>query len=507
MYLEHFQLARQPFSMVPSAANCIMAPGFKREYNRCVQGIEQLRGPVLVVGRSGCGKSTMLAAIERQFTDSLRTIVLNSAMIGSRLELVQCVMFELGLPYESENLGQIRLRLMDHLKSPRHCPRGLLLLVDEAHLLTTDVLEELRMMTNLVCAGRTQVRLVIAGSHGLEEKLAELESFNQRIGVRCGLAPMTRTDTMLFALGQIQLCGRDGREIFLPTALEEIHKISEGIQRVVCQVCDTALQMAAERDEAKINGDLIQLAWCELHQLPLPESRPESLAKHDEDSPGIVEFGSLDDEPGQPRQRTTSTKPAVAQHPAMATIDAGNDDDGADDSESTINDLLQQLHDIEARELPVDKEPPRRMEPDSSQLFGETFEQDEPVVDIQSQRTADLNRRAAALRVEEVPELQPPPPRRSWTLMEPEIVCTTMSVADLGSLNLNCAGVTTSDDQPAHLAEQPGPLAPRKSPQPSSIPMPAIDAPAGEVSPGQAIRMEYHELFRQLQSQTSQPGP
>ena len=294
MYIRHFNLNRRPFSRVPYATGCVMYPGLQAGFDRVEDGIESGSGPVLIVGPSGCGKSTLLALLVKRFEDELTVVTLNCASIDCRLELIQCLLFELGLPFDSDNVGELRLNLIDHLKSPEQCPHGLLLLVDEAHNLPIDVLEELRMITNLVCGSKHQIRLVIAGTRPLEEKLGhpQLESFIQRIAARCYLQKMSRSETMFFALAQLQMCGRDGREIFNPSALEKVFEITDGVPRLVSHLCDHSLKMAADGNRHQIDARIVQTAWLDLQQLP--DTTETEVFPSGSDG-GVIEFGSLDD--------------------------------------------------------------------------------------------------------------------------------------------------------------------------------------------------------------------
>lgn len=295
MYTRHFNLTQRPFSRVPAASRCVMYPGIQSCFERARDGIQECAGPVLVIGPSGCGKSMLLALLEQHFHQRLTTVTLNCATIDTRHELIQCLLFEMGLPFQSDCVGELRLKLIDHLKSPEQCPNGLLLLVDEGHNLPLEVLEELRMITNMVCGSRHQIRLVVAGGRALEEKLGhpQLESFSQRIGVRCYLQGMSRTETMYFALAQLQTCGRDGREIFQPSALEKVFDITDGVPRMVAHLCDHTLKMAARQGDEKINSRQVQAAWLDLQQLPAMPEIEDFQASGPESS--VIEFGSLDD--------------------------------------------------------------------------------------------------------------------------------------------------------------------------------------------------------------------
>lgn len=293
MYVEHFNLTSRPFSRVPSAASCVMFPSIKACYERACDGIQEGMGPVLVVGPSGSGKTMLLSLLENRFARELTVVTLNCAAIDSQQGLIQCLLFELGLPFESQSVGELRLKLIDHLKHEESCANGLIVMVDEAHNLPIEVLEELRMITNIVCGSQYPIRLVLAGGRPLEEKLAyrQLDSFNQRIGVRCYLQNMTRTESMFYILAQVQKCGRDGREIFQPSALEKIFDITDGVPRLVSQLSDHALRSAAQQQLSEIDSKLVRNAWADLQQLP-QTSEITNLHTPDE---SIIEFGSLNE--------------------------------------------------------------------------------------------------------------------------------------------------------------------------------------------------------------------
>ena len=327
MYVEHFNLTSRPFSRVPSAACCVMFPSMQDCFERACDGIEEGLGPVLVIGPSGSGKTMLLSLLENRFSQELAAVNLNCAAIDSQQGLIQCLLFELGLPFESQSVGELRLKLIDHLKHEESCASGLILMVDEAHNLPIEVLEELRMITNIVCGSQYPIRLVLAGGRPLEEKLAQrqLESFNQRIGVRCYMQNMTRTESLFYVLAQLQKCGRDGREIFQPSALEKIFDITDGVPRLVSQLSDHALRTAAQKQVVEVDSKLVRDAWSDLQQLP---QEPE-VTSFETPADGIIEFGSLSESGiiedsgfggGSPSVSTDFQFDPTAEEPGLGTL-------------------------------------------------------------------------------------------------------------------------------------------------------------------------------------------
>ena len=217
--------------------------------------------------------------------------------------------------------------------------------------MSVDVLEELRMITNLICGSQQQIRLVVAGTRALEEKLLhpQMESFNQRISTRCYMQPMTRTETMYYALTQMQACGRDGRDVFLPSALDRVHDITNGVLRLAAQLCDHVLKQSALAQSETIDASMVQRAWSDLQQLPI-EEEVVGFATTEQES-GIIEFGNLDDGSVSTFETSSSSEPVAptAEQQESAVFDTDEQFD------NQIEDVQDDVVSIESyREEPAE---------------------------------------------------------------------------------------------------------------------------------------------------------
>jgi hypothetical protein len=180
----------------------------------------------------------------------------------------------------------------------------MLLLLDEAHRLPLRLMEEVRMITNLVRNGQPRVRLVLAGSAALEERFArpDLESFSQRLSARCYLETLERAETISYVRSQIAGLGGTPDSIFTADALESVYEASGGIPRLINQLCDHALLLAFAGGSRQLNKDGIAEAWADLQQLPSPwnESTGKETAIPGPSAPkrneSVVEFGQLAEE-------------------------------------------------------------------------------------------------------------------------------------------------------------------------------------------------------------------
>jgi type II secretory pathway predicted ATPase ExeA len=282
------------FPMYPQVARYFPASSIEGARQKLGRAIERGDGPGLIVGGAGIGKSLLLQVMAAQFRERFDVVLLACARVCTRRALLQAILFELGLPYRQRDEGELRLSLLDHLLSAEKCPEGLLVLVDEAQSLSPALLDELRVMTNLIRGGSSRVRLVLAGSAALEETFAspELESFSQRLSARCYLAPFNREETTQFIRAQIAASGGTPDEVFAGDAYAAVFHATDGVPRLVNQLCDRALLLADSQDRHQVRRDLVQAAWADLQQLPAPwDSSTTTICSAS--SADIVEFGGL----------------------------------------------------------------------------------------------------------------------------------------------------------------------------------------------------------------------
>ncbi len=295
MYESFFQLSARPFLAAPLAERYYPSASAEHARNTVVRCVERAEGPALILGPAGTGKSTVCQVVAQQMRDRFRVAMLASARLCTRRALLQNILFELKLPYRDRDEGELRLSLIDALEPSDECPHGLLLIVDEAHMLPLRLLEEIRMITNLVRQGQPRVRVVMAASLILDERMASprLESFNQRVAARCYLQSMSRDETSGYIRAQISAVGGSPDCVFTGDALQAVHRATGGIPRLVNQVCDHVLLLSAIGRRAPVDAAAVEEAWADLQQLPTPWTRDAAGPGSPSD---ILEFGQLEDD-------------------------------------------------------------------------------------------------------------------------------------------------------------------------------------------------------------------
>jgi type II secretory pathway predicted ATPase ExeA len=368
------QLAEQDervFPLYPQAKRYFAAGSMEDARQRLTRAVERGDGPTLVIGAPGTGKSLLLQVLAAQFFEEFNVALPACARLCTRRALLQSILFELGLPYRSRDEGELRLSLLDHLLSEEECPSGLLLLIDEAQTMPIALLDELRVLTNLVRGDRPSVRLVLAGSSSLEECFAnpELESFSQRLAARCYIAPFRRDETAQYIRAQLGASGAMPDEIFAIDAYDAVFEATDGVPRLVNQLCDRALLAAKTSGRSRIERDVIQNVWADLQQLPAPWETP--APGPDEESSQVIEFGNLASEPVSAQ---TSIAYATIEEMPNTTLDAVEDNEL--DAEAEL------AESVDAGDNHIVKMPQKYVAAEThSDPFAEKFDDEEVVLD------------------------------------------------------------------------------------------------------------------------------
>jgi type II secretory pathway predicted ATPase ExeA len=300
MYESFFGFSQRPFTAAPRTDRYFPASAIEAARQTLERCIDRAEGCGLVVGPVGTGKSLLCQVLAEQFGDRMDAVVLSGAMISSRKELLQAITYELELPYKRLHEGELRLAMIDRLSPTEECPEGMLLIVDEAHLLSPKLLEELRLLTNLVRGGSPRVRLVMVGAPVLEERFAipRLASFNQRIVARCFLESFSAEETREYIRAQTAAGGAEPDSIWSAEALLSVHHATDGCPRLINQLSDMVLMLASVAQSRVVDVEMVNESWAELQQIPAPwntTSNPDAVGGAPSDST-VIEFGSLDDE-------------------------------------------------------------------------------------------------------------------------------------------------------------------------------------------------------------------
>ena len=282
MYEAFFGFVKRPFLATSTLDRYFPATCIEQTFQTAARAIQRGEGPVAIFGGTGLGKTMCCLRIADTFRRNFEVVMLSSSQIITRRALLQSLLFELRMPYRDMSEGELRLSLMSRLQPSTENPSdGLVLVIDEAQTMSMKLLDEIRLLTNVVRNGVSRVRLVLCGTLRLEDCLSHpsMDSLNQRLAARCYLTPLSSRETSKYVEHKIELSGVEGSSVMTKDALDAIFRGSDGIPRLIDQLADQSLMLACQDRERPVSAAMVGRAWCMLQQLPNPWSEPESISK------------------------------------------------------------------------------------------------------------------------------------------------------------------------------------------------------------------------------------
>jgi general secretion pathway protein A len=255
MYKEFYGLRANPFNVNPDPRYLFLTRHTEEALACLTYGIQSRKGFVLLTGEVGTGKTTLI----NKLLEWLRLQQVATAFIfNSRLNTTQFLdymMADFGIPCDSKAKSQILLRLYNWLLDRYRAGETAVLIVDEAQNLTDEVLEEIRMLTNLETFTEKLLQIVLVGQPELEQKLKtpQLRQLRQRLTLRAKTHPLTLEETKAYVQQRLRIAGSNGQQIFEPEAVVAIHGYASGIPRVINLLCEHCL-VSAFVDQQKTIG-------------------------------------------------------------------------------------------------------------------------------------------------------------------------------------------------------------------------------------------------------------
>jgi general secretion pathway protein A len=246
MYCEFFGFSEKPFTITPNPQFIYLSEQHREAFAHLLYGIDNHAGFIAMTGEVGTGKTTVLRTLlTRLDPERYRSaLIFNPCRSGEQLLANICREFGV-TPDERNSYGYLdALNLF--LLEQHAAGRTVVLVVDEAQNLTPDVLEQVRMISNLETVHNKLIQIILAGQPELNDVLSrhDLRQLSQRITVRCHLTPMDMRDTSEYIRHRLKVSGYRIPGLFTPGAVKRIYRFSRGVPRLVNIVCEQALVMA-----------------------------------------------------------------------------------------------------------------------------------------------------------------------------------------------------------------------------------------------------------------------
>jgi general secretion pathway protein A len=259
MYNEYYGLVRSPFDMSPDPSFLYLGEAHREGLATLVYAVNSGKGFVMLTGEVGTGKTTLLHALLGQLDSKT-----NSAFIfNPRLEpldFFHMLFEELGVGVTCSTKAEYLLALNQYLIDKLAANERVLLIVDEAQNLSAEMLEEIRLLSNLETPTSKLIQIMLVGQPELGELIDQpaLRQLRQRIALRHHLRPFDEREVVEYVEGRLAKAGYTGRGIFKRRALKEIYAVSEGTPRLINNVCDGALLLGYARQETSLGPDVVR---------------------------------------------------------------------------------------------------------------------------------------------------------------------------------------------------------------------------------------------------------
>ncbi len=266
MYHHYFGLQEPAFSIAVNPRYLYMSAQHKEALAHLLYGV-QGGGFVLLSGEVGTGKTTIIRCLLEQLpTDTEVAIVLNPMASVPEMLLTICEELHLFLDDDSD-IKSMMDALQDHLLNNHAQGKRTVLLIDEAQLLSVDVLEQIRLLTNLETSTEKLLQIILVGQPEVNELLAQprLRQLSQRITARFHLESLNLAETRLYIEHRLKIAGKqDARPLFPDRIIRKIHKSSGGIPRLINILCERMLVGAYGQNKYQVDSALFQLAELEV---------------------------------------------------------------------------------------------------------------------------------------------------------------------------------------------------------------------------------------------------
>lgn len=246
MYKAFFGFAENPFNMSPDPSFLFRSAQHEEALANLIYGVQSRKGFVVLTGEVGTGKTTMLECL-RDFLSSQQ--ITYASLFNSRLDVQQffeMMAYDFGLRCARTSKTEVLIALNEMIIERANLGRTTALIVDEAHNLDWDVLEEIRLLGNLENRRGKMLQILLAGQPELDRKLEapEFRQLKQRIALRCVLEPFQLDETLDYIQSRMTRAGLPDQGTFPPDILREIHFRTQGIPRVINAMCDNLLLTA-----------------------------------------------------------------------------------------------------------------------------------------------------------------------------------------------------------------------------------------------------------------------
>lgn len=309
MYQAYYGLRELPFELTPNTRYLYLTPKHREALSNLEYGLSSAKSLTVMIGEAGTGKTTLLrAALESERCSNVRCVYLsNPALTRADFVRMLAARFELG-DEAAESKAVLLTRLEVVLRERRAKGEITALVVDEAQALSSELLEEVRLLANIETTDQKLLPLVLAGQPELSGRLEEpgLRQLKQRVALRCEIAPFDLPETAAYVATRIRGAGGVPAKLFTRESVAAIHEYSRGIPRTISVICDNSLVTGMALDRHPVDRSIVLEVCRDFHFKGRPDQMVSSFVSTDDTK--VTEGGSYE-APTLPSMENRSDEP------------------------------------------------------------------------------------------------------------------------------------------------------------------------------------------------------
>ena len=270
MYQDYFGFSEMPFHVTPNPRFLFLSPTHQEALQHLRYGIENKKGFIVLTGEVGCGKTTLCRQLleELEANEKYETALLLNPRI-SETQLLRSIMKELGEESKVRSKSDLLDTLNDILLERIQQGQEIVLIIDEAQNLSFEVMEMLRLLSNLETYDQKLLQIVLMGQPELKARLKEkrLRQFRQRVLVHYNLKTFKKAEVQLYIMHRLSMAGSNGHPPFTQRAISKIAQSSRGIPRIINNICDKALLASFIRNGINVNWWDVRKALQDINKI------------------------------------------------------------------------------------------------------------------------------------------------------------------------------------------------------------------------------------------------
>lgn len=261
MYLDFYQFRERPFNLTPDPRFLFYSERHREALNHMLYGVQERKGFIQITGEVGAGKTTLCRAFLERLGDEYTTaLLLNPILTANQLLKAILAEFDVPVPYNNraESLERLNRFLLDELSADR----DVVLIIDEAQDLTPELLEQVRLLSNLETDQVKLLQILLIGQPELKERLEgpDLRQLRQRITVRFHLPPLNRHETREYVDHRLRVAGPGKPPSFSAAAMRRVYRYSGGVPRLINAACDKSLLAGYAEGDREIEARHVRRA-------------------------------------------------------------------------------------------------------------------------------------------------------------------------------------------------------------------------------------------------------